>query len=356
MLTAEDRREDKMPIREMILAAVFTSLGMICGGAQAQQTINTLERLKAAEVFAAKLAVPGSSEFEDYRRRALEMAITPLATPRAMIALPSAIKRVSIDDDSRFKANTLHMVRQTTSGVQPRIFGGTLVVASAYPDAVSVQGPGGYCTGTLIAPNVVLTAAHCQCGNVNKTVVIGINLQRPDQVISVVRGIAMNGCTDSLPGKDVALLFLEKSPTNVSPRVFAKAASIANIVDVVAVGFGLTERGTSGIKLMTDIPVASSACNGSADGIDDVAHYGCAKDTELVAGMQNLNKDTCHGDSGGPIYIKTSEGEHLVGATSRGIQTKGAADCGDGGVYELLQGAILEWIEKTNGVAVRIAQ
>jgi len=345
-----------MLIKNMILAVAFICFETICGGAQAQQTTSTLERLKAAEVFAAKLALPGSSEFEEYRRRALEVAITPLATPRAMIALPSAIKRVSIDDDSRFKANALHMVRQTTSGVQPRIFGGTLVVASAYPDAVSIQGPGGYCTGTLIAPNVVLTAAHCQCGDANKTVVIGINLQKPDQVISVVRGIAMNNCSNDLAGKDVALLFLEKAPANVSPRVFAKAAPTANIVDVVAVGFGLTERGTSGIKLMTDIPVASSACNGSADGIDDAAHYGCAKDAELVAGMQNLNKDTCHGDSGGPIYIKTSGGEYLVGTTSRGIQTKGAADCGDGGVYELLQGAILEWIEKTNGVAVQIGQ
>jgi secreted trypsin-like serine protease len=344
-----------MQVREIIVAAVFVWLGTMFGGAQAQQTINTLERLKAAEVFAANLAVPGSSEYEDYRRRALEIAIAPPATRRAMIALPSATKRVSVDDDARFRANTVQMVRQTTSGAQPRIFGGTLVVASAYPDAVSVQGPGGYCTGTLIAPTVVLTAAHCQCGNVNKTVVIGINLQRPDQVISVVRGITMNGCSDSLPGKDVALLFLEKAPTNVSPRVIAKAASFADIIDVVAVGFGLTERGTSGIKLMADIPVASSSCNGSADGIDDVAHYGCAKDAELVAGMQNLNKDTCHGDSGGPIYVKAGQGEYLVGATSRGIQTKGAADCGDGGVYELLQGAILEWIEKTNSVAVQIA-
>jgi secreted trypsin-like serine protease len=343
-----------MRIRATILAAAFAWLGTICGGAQAQQTINTLERLKAAEVFAAKLAVPGSSEFEDYRRRALEIAITSPATPRGLIVIPSATKRLSVDDDSRFRANTLQMVRQTTSGAQPRIFGGTTVIASGYPDAVSVQGPGGYCTGTLIAPNVVLTAAHCQCGNVNKTVAIGVNLQRPDQVISVLRGIAMNGCTDNLRGKDVALLFLEKSPTNVSPRVLTKAASIANIVDIVAVGFGLTERGTYGTKLMADIPVASSACNGSADGIDDVAHYGCAKDAELVAGMQNLNKDTCKGDSGGPIYIKTSAGEYLVGATSRGIQ--GAAECGDGGVYELVQGAILEWIEKTNGVTVQIAQ
>src|SRR5262245_35704514 len=145
MLTAGDRCEDKMLIQRMIRAAAFIWLGTICGGAHAQQTVSTLERLKAAEVFAAKLAVPGSSEFEEYRRRALEIAITPLATPRAMIAIPPAIKRVSIDDDSRFRANAQHMVRQTTSGVQPRIFGGTLVVASAYPDAVSIQGPGGYC-------------------------------------------------------------------------------------------------------------------------------------------------------------------------------------------------------------------
>ena len=272
------------------------------------------------------------------------------------MAIPRiASKRVSVDDDPRFKANTLQMVRQTTSGAQPRIFGGTLVVAHAYADAVSVRGGGGYCTGTLIAPNVVLTAAHCQCGNVNEKVAIGVNLQRPDQVISVTRGVAMNRCSEDIAGKDVALLFLEKAPTNVTPRAFANTTSIANMVDVVAVGYGLTERGTSGMKLMTDIPVASSSCSESADGIDDVDRFGCVKGSELVAGVRNLNRDTCRGDSGGPIYLKTSDGEYLVGSTSRGIQSTGAAECGDGGVYELLQGPILDWIEKTNNVAVRFA-
>src|SRR5262245_43953400 len=95
--------------RGVIGSAGLCLLGTIPGGTQGPQTSKKTERLKAAGVFAAKRAVPGSSEYEDYRRRALEIAITPPATRRAMIALPSATKRVSVDDDSRFRANTVQM-------------------------------------------------------------------------------------------------------------------------------------------------------------------------------------------------------------------------------------------------------
>jgi secreted trypsin-like serine protease len=72
--------------------------------------------------------------------------------------------------------------------------------------------------------------------------------------------------------------------------------------------------------------------------------------------MQNLKKDTCHGDSGGPIYVKTDNGDLLVATTSRGVQSSGASDCGDGGIYELLQGGILKWIQSTQAIPITIAK
>src|SRR3954468_8047325 len=41
------------------------------------------------------------------------------------------------------------------------VVGGTTVPAGKWPDAVAVIGAQGSCTGTLIAPTVVLTAGHC---------------------------------------------------------------------------------------------------------------------------------------------------------------------------------------------------
>src|SRR5688572_16628570 len=41
------------------------------------------------------------------------------------------------------------------------VINGTAVPAGKWPDAVAVLSATGSCTGTLIAPDVVLTAGHC---------------------------------------------------------------------------------------------------------------------------------------------------------------------------------------------------
>ena len=54
------------------------------------------------------------------------------------------------------------------------IIGGTAVPTGKWPDAVAVLGATGACTGTLIAPDVVLTAGHC--AGINPTRVIANTL------------------------------------------------------------------------------------------------------------------------------------------------------------------------------------
>jgi hypothetical protein len=344
-------------IGQSIQSIGFAALGLVLFinttyGQQAKTS--TLERIKAAEEFAAKLAPPGSAQFNEFRKQALELAITPPLSPRVGGLTTSSSTRLSVEDDPRYSANLLAMVRGTTSGMHPRIFGGRLVPAARFPDVVSVQGVGGYCSGTLIAASVVLTAAHCHCDHANEKVVFGIDLETPDQVFDVKKSVPMKGCDTSQSGGDVALLFLDGS-TAVEPRVLANVNGIASIGDVTAVGFGLTEKNTSGTKLMVDIPVASQTCSGTYKDFSDASYYGCVNGIEMVAGAQNLNKDTCRGDSGGPVFVRIANGDQLVAATSRGVQTPGAADCGDGGIYELIQGPILDWIRSTNAVPVHIA-
>jgi len=68
---------------------------------------------------------------------------------------------------------------------------------------------------------------------------------------------------------------------------------------------------------------------------------------ELMTRRADQLGDSCYGDSGGPLYVPTEEGEFLVGLVSRG-RSDVKRDCGDGGVYTMLS-AYLPWIAETAG-------
>src|SRR5688500_1012701 len=60
-----------------------------------------------------------------------------------------------------FATPTGNGVQNPSGEIAPTpVIGGTAVPAGKWPDAVAVLGQGS-CTGTLIAPDVVLTAGHC---------------------------------------------------------------------------------------------------------------------------------------------------------------------------------------------------
>ena len=66
---------------------------------------------------------------------------------------------------------------------------------------------------------------------------------------------------------------------------------------------------------------------------------------EMAAGGNSV--DSCFGDSGGPLYLKTEVGDYLVGVTSRGYDD--AIDfCGEGGIYTRAD-AVVDWIEEESG-------
>lgn len=123
-----------------------------------------------------------------------------------------------------------------------------------------------------------------------------------------------------------------------------------------AVGFGKTENAGAGRKFKVDIPFASNNCAGrvvTPEGTEpDRDYYGCAPNGELVAGIPRLGKDTCNGDSGGPLFVEVAGGGlALAGTTSRAVSREGLASCGDGGIYVRVDGASLDWIRK-QGVLV----
>jgi len=275
---------------------------------------------------------------------------TPVLGPTTTLTTPVApfpTRSFLPDADPRYRTAVAALA---TSNY--RIYGG--IPSYGYANTVVLTGGTNLCTGVVIAPNVIITAQHCYCAGMTQAQVGNIYNPSAPQ-IAIAHGVPMKPCGTSTPvseAADVALLFTatDFDPTSVPPARLATDAIIAQAQSVRAVGFGLTQTGILGTKMMVDIPLISPSCSGSvvasATSYTDNRYYGCNSGFELVAGDPMLLKDTCNGDSGGPVFIHDQSGnDYLAGTTSRSVISADGSDCGNGGIYVRLTGPVLDWIE-----------
>ncbi len=269
-----------------------------------------------------------------------------------------------VQQDPRYQENARLLLGLTTGGSQSedRIWGG--LPTMGYRKVVAIKtADDRLCTGVIISPNTVLTAAHCVCPGVSAVDEANGDLDhlaaRHLLAANQPSKPTMRDChaPASTPA-DIGLIRINDSFAPDDPVVFAATLAINGAPFIRAVGFGLNENGVAGIKEYVDIPVASSNCGGVVSSQPDSSRYGCTPTFELVAGQSHLNRDTCHGDSGGPVFLHVDDGagsykEYLAGITSRGIQRPGFRECGDGGVYTRVDREILQYI-KEQGVAVQV--
>lgn len=158
------------------------------------------------------------------------------------------------------------------------------------------------CTGAVIAPHVVLTAAHCtQPSLKGATVVFGPTSAAPTAHVAVAESIAHPSFDPSTLADDVAILVLASS----SP-----ASSLP---------FATTAPGASFIGSSIDIVGYGETAGGAAD--TGTKRSGTAVVTALDATTLTVQpgpSEPCEGDSGGPALVGSTGSRTIVGVTSHG--------------------------------------
>lgn len=165
---------------------------------------------------------------------------------------------------------------------------------------------GSQCSGALVAPRVVLTAAHCivpaNAGETFKDFIVYFGNEpqnaKTEEVFDVVKAIAHPSYSPKVHGDfDVGIMMLDRDVKGIKPARMARTLGdlMGQTVTHVGWGTGLSnnanDKSGGGEKRTIDLPIT---------GMDD-----------RLLQTGNGKSGICNGDSGGPAFV-TVDGEEVV--------------------------------------------
>lgn len=211
---------------------------------------------------------------------------------------------------------------------------------------VRISSSAGACTGTYMAPGVVLTAAHCVPPGESSpgAVIVGFvdSTQQAPDVVLASHDVVRLDADDRGIALDLALVMVNRFhvPAEVVPLPLLRAKLALASADighaVLLVGFGASQP---------PFAAADERLGGESTLVGVNAEIATVSSTGEQA-------RACFGDSGGPLLIDRGGGEYIAGVLSNG-----AADCSgvdhyvrvdDGRAAQLIDDATHEVTEGCN--------
>ena len=219
------------------------------------------------------------------------------------------------------------------------IIGGS-TVSSSDPDGASVvalviqlQEGQAICTGSLLASDILVTAAHCITDESGRTVsasqvrlVFANDIRSSSRKIVNATGVKRHPDYDGDGGgkdqNDIAIVrFGGGIPSGYQTATLLPSGStIPKGSGAVLIGYGVNTMagGGSGSGILRKVTVTV------ADGL--------FARTEVLIDQRN-GKGACHGDSGGPAFTRSGGKLLLWGVTNRGDPVNAPDDCKQFSVY-----------------------